>query len=466
MARWEQEIPAAEAAAVQMAGELGAVEKQLEGLLEGIKGEVEAHHQALSKVGLPGGGALGGDWQPGAGGAGSAGQLPACGGRGGRPLRWLSVPCPLCARPRSPAPRLGPLAPTPKGPHQARALGGADAGGPGPPHLAAKPHPRLAHAPAKHSLCPHAKVRAELAPWEAQMQEVQGRMGVATSERDMLLRRGEDAKVWPPRGRRHRPRACPADLPRCPVPRTLVGGAATGAARIEPPHRMHLQQAPHQPANPPPPTTHRSGSRRRARRRRRRVKRPRTRAARSRRSRRRWRRRGEARRQGAGPGWGTFGGLEKIRSRDQIPRYRVPGLPWACVAARVVRQACADRGWDQGRLVPGAPRAPLGSQGPTHPRLPRKPPAARIAPGAATDTCLHVPRLPGRPPPRRVAATRSWRRGSSWTPAARPRRSGRASCGGCGSASRRQRPRRRACAARAPQCRWARRPGWRGGLQD
>lgn len=52
MARWEQEIPAAEAAASAMAKELAAAEAQLEGLLEGIKGEVEAHHQALSKVGF------------------------------------------------------------------------------------------------------------------------------------------------------------------------------------------------------------------------------------------------------------------------------------------------------------------------------------------------------------------------------------------------------------------------------
>jgi hypothetical protein len=39
------------------------------------------------------------------------------------------------------------------------------------------------------------QVRKELAPWEAQMSEVQGRIDVATSERDMLLRKSEEAKV-------------------------------------------------------------------------------------------------------------------------------------------------------------------------------------------------------------------------------------------------------------------------------
>lgn len=33
-----------------MGSELGGAEAALEGLLEGIKGEVEAHHQALAKV--------------------------------------------------------------------------------------------------------------------------------------------------------------------------------------------------------------------------------------------------------------------------------------------------------------------------------------------------------------------------------------------------------------------------------
>lgn len=45
------EIPATEAAAQQMQGELAEAEAKLEGLLEGIKGEVEGHHQALAKVG-------------------------------------------------------------------------------------------------------------------------------------------------------------------------------------------------------------------------------------------------------------------------------------------------------------------------------------------------------------------------------------------------------------------------------
>lgn len=38
------------------------------------------------------------------------------------------------------------------------------------------------------------QVRAELAPWEAQMAEVQSRIGVATSERDLLLQRQADAR--------------------------------------------------------------------------------------------------------------------------------------------------------------------------------------------------------------------------------------------------------------------------------
>jgi hypothetical protein len=42
---------------------------------------------------------------------------------------------------------------------------------------------------------PAPQVRKELAPWEAQMQEVQGRMEIATSERDLLLRKSEEAKV-------------------------------------------------------------------------------------------------------------------------------------------------------------------------------------------------------------------------------------------------------------------------------
>lgn len=38
------------------------------------------------------------------------------------------------------------------------------------------------------------QVRADLAPWEAQMAEVQSRMDVATSERDLLLQQQQDAK--------------------------------------------------------------------------------------------------------------------------------------------------------------------------------------------------------------------------------------------------------------------------------
>ena len=38
------------------------------------------------------------------------------------------------------------------------------------------------------------QVRSELSPWERQMQEVQSRMDVATSERDLLLKQHEEAK--------------------------------------------------------------------------------------------------------------------------------------------------------------------------------------------------------------------------------------------------------------------------------
>jgi hypothetical protein len=41
---------------------------------------------------------------------------------------------------------------------------------------------------------PVMQVRAELAPWEAQMAEVKSRMDVATSERDLLLKQQQDAK--------------------------------------------------------------------------------------------------------------------------------------------------------------------------------------------------------------------------------------------------------------------------------
>jgi len=38
------------------------------------------------------------------------------------------------------------------------------------------------------------QVRGELAPWEAQMAEVQSHIDVATSERDLLLKQQQDAK--------------------------------------------------------------------------------------------------------------------------------------------------------------------------------------------------------------------------------------------------------------------------------
>jgi hypothetical protein len=50
LARWAEEIPASEALAGQLAAELSDAEAKLEGLLDGIKGEVEAHHQALAKA--------------------------------------------------------------------------------------------------------------------------------------------------------------------------------------------------------------------------------------------------------------------------------------------------------------------------------------------------------------------------------------------------------------------------------
>jgi hypothetical protein len=55
IARWAEEAPAAEETAGRLAAELAEAEGKLEGLLEGIKGEVEGHHQALSKVRLENG---------------------------------------------------------------------------------------------------------------------------------------------------------------------------------------------------------------------------------------------------------------------------------------------------------------------------------------------------------------------------------------------------------------------------
>jgi hypothetical protein len=54
MARWQDEIPADQAAAEAAGQALEAAEAQLEELQDGIKDEVEAHHQALNKVGVVG----------------------------------------------------------------------------------------------------------------------------------------------------------------------------------------------------------------------------------------------------------------------------------------------------------------------------------------------------------------------------------------------------------------------------
>lgn len=51
MARWQEEIPADQAAAEAAGASLEAAEAHLEELQEGIKDEVEGHHQALNKVG-------------------------------------------------------------------------------------------------------------------------------------------------------------------------------------------------------------------------------------------------------------------------------------------------------------------------------------------------------------------------------------------------------------------------------
>lgn len=50
MARWQAEIPADQAAAEQLGQQLEEAEAKLEALQDSIKGEVEAHHQAMSKV--------------------------------------------------------------------------------------------------------------------------------------------------------------------------------------------------------------------------------------------------------------------------------------------------------------------------------------------------------------------------------------------------------------------------------
>ena len=50
MANWQEEIPREQAAAEAAGRDLQAAEQQLEVLQEGIKDEVEAHHQQLNKV--------------------------------------------------------------------------------------------------------------------------------------------------------------------------------------------------------------------------------------------------------------------------------------------------------------------------------------------------------------------------------------------------------------------------------
>lgn len=62
-------------------------------------------------------------------------------------------------------------------------------------HLQTQEHFGTPKALTTASWCRHlSQVRAELAPWEAQMAEVQSRMNVATSERDLLLKQQQDAK--------------------------------------------------------------------------------------------------------------------------------------------------------------------------------------------------------------------------------------------------------------------------------
>ena len=53
-ARWQQEIPADQAAAEQLGVQLEEAEQKLEQLQDSIKGEVEGHHQQLTKVGARG----------------------------------------------------------------------------------------------------------------------------------------------------------------------------------------------------------------------------------------------------------------------------------------------------------------------------------------------------------------------------------------------------------------------------
>lgn len=50
IARWRDEIPADQATAEQLGAQLEEAEQKLEQLQDGIKGEVESHHQQLTKV--------------------------------------------------------------------------------------------------------------------------------------------------------------------------------------------------------------------------------------------------------------------------------------------------------------------------------------------------------------------------------------------------------------------------------
>eukprot|EP00878_Enallax_costatus_P032707 GHUV01035965.1.p1 GENE.GHUV01035965.1~~GHUV01035965.1.p1 ORF type:complete len:108 (+),score=27.09 GHUV01035965.1:229-552(+) len=52
IARWQDEIPADQAAAEQLGTQLEEAERKLEQLQDGTKGEVEQYHQQLTKVWL------------------------------------------------------------------------------------------------------------------------------------------------------------------------------------------------------------------------------------------------------------------------------------------------------------------------------------------------------------------------------------------------------------------------------
>jgi hypothetical protein len=142
VARWQAEIPADEVAAEAAGDALSSAESQLEALQEGIKGEVEGHHQALTKVVRKQRGVL-------FGGVGGWVRVGLC---------WRCAWGCSCVR-----------------------------------HTLSRPSTN--HAPTHvRTALTRPKVRAELAPWEAQMAEVQSRMDVATSERDLLLQQQQEAK--------------------------------------------------------------------------------------------------------------------------------------------------------------------------------------------------------------------------------------------------------------------------------